>query len=96
MRDSSFSRVAANKSYDIIITDFSDPVGPADSLFKKPYFLLLHDALTPGGDISTQGECLWLLLANVLASDKATWKSNHITITNDKGRLSEERMVDEA
>ena len=47
-------------SYDVIITDSSDPVGPAASLFEKPYFQLLHDALTPGGHISTQAECLWL------------------------------------
>lgn len=49
-------------TYDVIITDSSDPVGPAASLFEKPYFQLLHDALTPGGHISTQGECLWLHL----------------------------------
>jgi spermidine synthase len=49
-------------TYDVIITDSSDPVGPAESLFQKPYFKLLHDALTPGGHISTQGECLWLHL----------------------------------
>jgi len=36
---------------------------------------------------------------NVSASDKTTGKSNRITITNDKGRLSKEeieRMVNEA
>lgn len=49
-------------SYDVIITDSSDPVGPAASLFEKPYFKLLHDALTPGGNISTQAESLWLHL----------------------------------
>jgi spermidine synthase / saccharopine dehydrogenase (NADP+, L-glutamate-forming) len=49
-------------TYDVIITDSSDPVGPAESLFQKPYFKLLHDALAPGGSISTQGECLWLHL----------------------------------
>ena len=56
-----FQFLAANEAtYDVIITDSSDPVGPAESLFQKPYFQLLHDALTPGGHISTQGECLWL------------------------------------
>ena len=49
-------------TYDVIITDSSDPVGPAQSLFQKPYFQLLHDALAPGGHISTQGESLWLHL----------------------------------
>lgn len=49
-------------TYDVIITDSSDPVGPAATLFEKPYFQLLHDALTPGGHISTQGECQWIHL----------------------------------
>ncbi|KAF6754709.1 saccharopine dehydrogenase [Ephemerocybe angulata] len=58
-----FKFLADNEStYDCIITDSSDPVGPAASLFQKPYFQLLHDALTPGGHISTQGESLWLHL----------------------------------
>ena len=38
-------------------------------------------------------------ILNVSASDKTTGKSNRITITNDKGRLSKEeieRMVSEA
>ena len=58
-----FKFLAENQAtYDVIITDSSDPVGPAESLFQKPYFKLLHDALAPGGQISTQAECLWLHL----------------------------------
>jgi spermidine synthase len=58
-----FKFLAENQAtYDVIITDSSDPVGPAESLFQKPYFKLLHDALAPGGHISTQAECLWLHL----------------------------------
>ncbi|KAF8982017.1 saccharopine dehydrogenase [Cyathus striatus] len=58
-----FKFLADNEgTYDVIITDSSDPVGPAESLFQKPYFQLLHDALTPGGHISTQGECMWIHL----------------------------------
>lgn len=58
-----FKFLADNKAtYDAIITDSSDPVGPAESLFQKPYFQLLHDALAPGGHISTQGECVWIHL----------------------------------
>ncbi|KDQ10872.1 hypothetical protein BOTBODRAFT_35823 [Botryobasidium botryosum FD-172 SS1] len=49
-------------TYDVIITDSSDPVGPASVLFEKPYFQLLRDALREGGHISTQAECLWLHL----------------------------------
>lgn len=58
-----FKFLAENTStYDVIVTDSSDPVGPAESLFQKPYFELLHAALTPGGHIATQAECLWLHL----------------------------------
>ena len=42
-------------SFDVIITDSSDPEGPAESLFQKPYFELLHGALREGGVITTQG-----------------------------------------
>lgn len=50
------------KEFDVIITDSSDPVGPANSLFEKPYFQLLKESLKDGGSISTQGECIWLHL----------------------------------
>ncbi|KKA26880.1 hypothetical protein TD95_003256 [Thielaviopsis punctulata] len=49
-------------TFDVIITDSSDPEGPAESLFQKPYFKLLHDALREGGVITTQAESLWLHL----------------------------------
>jgi spermidine synthase len=42
-------------SFDVIITDSSDPEGPAESLFQKPYFQLMHNALRDGGVITTQG-----------------------------------------
>ena len=41
--------------FDVIITDSSDPEGPAESLFQKPYFQLLFGALKEGGVITTQG-----------------------------------------
>jgi spermidine synthase len=37
--------------FDVIITDSSDPVGPANSLFQKPYFQLLKESLREGGTI---------------------------------------------
>ncbi len=42
--------------FDVIITDSSDPEGPAESLFQKPYFELLYGALREGGVITTQGQ----------------------------------------
>ncbi|KAG6821131.1 hypothetical protein H0H93_006470 [Arthromyces matolae] len=68
-----FKFLADNTStYDVIVTDSSDPVGPAAALFEKPYFQLLHDALAPGGHISTQGECLWLHLPLIEELQKVT------------------------
>ena len=42
-------------AFDVIITDSSDPDGPAEALFQKPYFELLNGALREGGVITTQG-----------------------------------------
>ena len=48
--------------FDIIITDSSDPEGPAQSLFQKPYFELLFGALKEGGVVTTQAENIYLHL----------------------------------
>ena len=49
-------------TFDVIITDSSDPVGPASVLFETPFYKAMHDSLRPGGIVCTQGECLWLHL----------------------------------
>merc|ERR1712035_261362 len=49
-------------AFDIIITDSSDPVGPAESLFKESYYQLMKAALRNGGILCSQGECQWLHL----------------------------------
>lgn len=45
--------------FDVIITDSSDPKGPAICLFKQPYYESLKQALRPGGIICSQGESIW-------------------------------------
>jgi len=45
--------------FDVIITDSSDPIGPAASLFQESYFQLLRKALRPGGIVCSQGENMW-------------------------------------
>jgi len=47
-------------AFDVIITDSSDPDGPAETLFQKPYFELLNEALKDGGVITSQAESQWL------------------------------------
>ncbi|CAM9215337.1 unnamed protein product [Discosporangium mesarthrocarpum] len=57
-----FVRREGNSSYDVIIVDSSDPVGPAETLFQPKFYQNMKKALAPGGVIATQGECLWLHL----------------------------------
>lgn len=46
--------------YDVIITDSSDPIGPAEALFAPAFYEAMSRSLRPGGIIATQGECMWL------------------------------------
>ncbi|VVC29281.1 Polyamine biosynthesis domain,Spermidine/spermine synthases,Polyamine [Cinara cedri] len=50
--------------YDVIITDSSDPIGPAISLFQKSYFELMKRALRPGGIVCSQADTFWGHLEN--------------------------------
>lgn len=48
--------------FDVIITDSSDPIGPASVLFESSYFNLLRKALKSDGVICSQGETYWSML----------------------------------
>lgn len=45
--------------FDVIITDSSDPQGPAVVLFEQDFYQALFEALKPGGIISCQAETFW-------------------------------------
>jgi spermidine synthase len=49
-------REAADASYDVIIVDSTDPVGPAEGLFGEPFLRDALRALTPGGIFVQQSE----------------------------------------
>ncbi|CAG9772320.1 unnamed protein product [Ceutorhynchus assimilis] len=51
--------------FDVIITDSSDPVGPAVNLFTEGYFHLLKTALKPHGVICSQAGTVWSDLHHV-------------------------------
>lgn len=51
---------AEEGTYDAIIVDSSDPIGPASVLFEEAFFEKMYRALKPGGVVCTQAECLWL------------------------------------
>lgn len=46
--------------YDIIIIDGSDPVGPAEGLFKKEFLQACYDGLTEQGILTAQTESPWV------------------------------------
>ena len=46
-------------TYDAIIVDSSDPIGPAASLFEAAFYEIARDALRDDGVLCTQAECLW-------------------------------------
>jgi spermidine synthase len=46
--------------FDVIICDLSDPVGPAQDLYEKPFYQSICRALTENGVAAAQGECFWL------------------------------------
>lgn len=55
-----FLRENRNK-FDVIITDSSDPEGPAEEFFRTSYFELLSNALSPKGVVIMQSsENVWL------------------------------------
>jgi spermidine synthase len=65
-----YLRDNTSERFDVIIVDSSDPVGPAEVLFRQEFYEDMKKALTPSGVICTQGECLWLhldLIVDVLS-----------------------------
>lgn len=58
--------------FDVIITDSSDPEGPAAMLFQASFYKLLYNALTPNGIMSCQvSENQWLNLKLIRDLKKA-------------------------
>lgn len=51
--------------FDVIITDSSDPIGPAECLFKESYFQLMKSALRPNGIVCSQSGTAWANLDHV-------------------------------
>ena len=42
-------------TYDVILVDSTDPIGPAEVLFSHTFYDLCRKALNPGGVIALQG-----------------------------------------
>lgn len=66
-------------TYDAVIVDSSDPIGPAKELFEKPFFQSVAKALRPGGVISTQAESIWLhmhIIEEIVANCREIFKGS--------------------
>jgi spermidine synthase len=51
-----FVKNAADSSYDLIIIDSSDPVGPSEGLFSKAFYEDVYRCLRQGGVVTVQSE----------------------------------------
>ncbi|XP_072986195.1 spermine synthase isoform X1 [Typha latifolia] len=74
-----FLRNAPEGTYDAIIVDSSDPIGPAQELVEKPFFETIARALKPGGVLCNQAESMWLhthLIQDMLAICRETFKGS--------------------
>lgn len=60
-------------AFDVIITDSSDPVGPAESLFGLEYYKLLAKALKPNGVVCCQGIIYFVLHFMHFACTASAW-----------------------
>jgi spermidine synthase len=58
-----YLRDLSEPTYDVIIVDSSDPVGPAESLFGRDFYESCFRALKEGGIVATQSESFWLHLS---------------------------------
>lgn len=61
---------SASITFDVILGDTSDPVGPAASLFQPDFYDSMYQHLNRDGVVCMQGECMWIHLD--LISDLVT------------------------
>lgn len=54
------------ESFDIIILDLTDPIGPAKPLFEEPFFRLCSERLTKNGFLSNQSDSIYFDLEDIV------------------------------
>jgi spermidine synthase len=48
-----------HNTFDVILIDSTDPMGPGEGLFTEPFYTTVKQALTPGGIVAAQTESPW-------------------------------------
>ena len=83
-----------DESFEIIITDSSDPKGPAECLFQQPYYELLEKKLTRDGIICCQAESIWFdleFISDLLKMNRKIFKqvayASTMTCTYPSGQI---------
>lgn len=74
-----FLKAVPEGIYDAVIVDSSDPIGPAQELFEKPFFESVAKALRPGGVVCTQAESIWLhmhIIEEIVSVCRQTFKGS--------------------
>ncbi|KAF6157352.1 hypothetical protein GIB67_004290 [Kingdonia uniflora] len=74
-----FLKAVPEGTYDAVIVDSSDPIGPAQELFEKPFFESVSKALRPGGVVCTQAESIWLhmhIIEDIAANCRQVFKGS--------------------
>ncbi|KAK8615933.1 hypothetical protein V6N13_017503 [Hibiscus sabdariffa] len=74
-----FLKAVPAGTYDAVIVDSSDPIGPAQELFEKPFFESVAKALRPGGVVCTQAESIWLhmhIIEDIVANCRQIFKGS--------------------
>ncbi|KAM6589268.1 hypothetical protein CsatA_011873 [Cannabis sativa] len=74
-----FLKAVPEGTYDAVIVDSSDPIGPAQELFEKPFFQSVARALRPGGVVCTQAESIWLhmhIIEDIVANCRHIFKGS--------------------
>lgn len=81
-------------SFDVIITDSSDPKGPAVCLFQEEYYRLLERKLDTDGIICCQAESMWFdldFIANLIKMNRKIFKkvayASTMTCTYPSGQI---------
>ncbi|BBG94093.1 Spermidine synthase 2, partial [Prunus dulcis] len=78
-----FLKAVPAGTYDAVIVDSSDPIGPAQELFEKPFFQTVANALRPGGVVCTQAESIWLhmhIIEDIVANCRQIFKGSSLHI----------------
>lgn len=67
-------------TYDVIIIDSSDPIGPAEALFNEPFYTKVYSALKQDGICIAQCESMWIHVSTIkkmVAFTKQMFKHVH-------------------